>query len=62
MTELIHPKLLLNKVIDEDKNNITFQHFKYENIDINQLIKYKLEIKYKSQYKEPSIKSVKQVC
>jgi|UniRef100_A0A6C0HDN0 hypothetical protein len=62
MTELIHPKLLLNKVIDEDKNNITFQHFKYENIDINQLIKYKLEIKYKPQYKERSIKSVKQIC
>ena len=62
MTELIHPKLLLNEVIDEDEHNITFQHFKYENIDINQLIKYKLEIKYKPQYKERSIKSVKQIC
>jgi len=62
MTELIQPKLLLNEVIDEDEHNITFQHFKYDKLDINQIIKYKLEIKYKSQYKESSIKSVKQVC
>jgi hypothetical protein len=62
MTELIHSKMLLNKVIDEEEHNITFQNFKYDKIDINYIIKYKLEIKYKRSEKDRLIKSIKQIC
>jgi hypothetical protein len=54
--------MLLNKVIDEEEHNITFQNFKYDKIDINYIIKYKLEIKYKRSEKDRLIKSIKQIC
>lgn len=58
MTDLIRSKLLLNNVIDTDQPSLTFQMFKDNKYDIiitNQIVKYKLDMKYK----RPLVKPIK---